>query len=274
MSSDDESDDVREREDDDEIVDDEDDGDEDGDEIVDDEIIGRFLMNLRVDPIQAMKDLQMYPQLASVIENDSNRIATLLKPYPNAQNEILRSSASNLIPKLVNLLKQNSIAIQSIQNTVNHLMKFSEWKSKIPTKYYSLTSPEDLVEVVKILNFSDDGVIHTDRRRIDLAGKKYHIFFISDPNLKIGHWTCGIKNQTGDRHLKFYFDSFGSVFPSSLDRYMSKTVMVNTKQVQYKNSNSCGLYCLYVCQTYSKLCDVSNKQYNAEVFERIVKMLD
>ena len=56
------------------------------------------------------------------------------------------------------------------------------------------------------------------------------------------HWCCWYKNGNN----KYYFDSFGTVPPKEIIKYLGSPIMYSTYQIQQFNDTNCGEWCLYV----------------------------
>jgi len=96
----------------------------------------------------------------------------------------------------------------------------------------------------------------------DLFHNRGHFILFNpsdDPNEPVGHWTCCIRQQGGDRKRKdkcIYFDSYGEplkdhrVLKILKDKY--KTIEMNDKRFQQYGTNLCGFWCLF-CITLNKL---------------------
>ena len=56
------------------------------------------------------------------------------------------------------------------------------------------------------------------------------------------HYCCWYKNGNN----KYYFDSFGTVPPKEIIKYLGSPIMYSTYQIQQFNDTNCGEWCLYV----------------------------
>ena len=56
------------------------------------------------------------------------------------------------------------------------------------------------------------------------------------------HYCCWYKNG----NIKYYFDSFGTVPPKEIIKYLGSPIMYSTYQIQQFNDTNCGEWCLYV----------------------------
>lgn len=66
-----------------------------------------------------------------------------------------------------------------------------------------------------------------------------------DSNKNSGtHWVC--------YYNEYYFDSFGLNPPIELQKYLDKTLIGSSFQVQQFNTNYCGYLCLYILSCLSK----------------------
>lgn len=91
------------------------------------------------------------------------------------------------------------------------------------------------------------------------------------------HWTCFYNGS----HFNFYFDSFGFVPPSKVEKVLNDQYNYNTMRIQSLQSSSCGWYCLMIIRemnrqdnTLDTFTNILNKfindspRYNESVLER------
>lgn len=89
--------------------------------------------------------------------------------------------------------------------------------------------------------FSIDEIPWEDQENI--SSKSFYIFNLDKSTEPGSHWVCVL--LTPHFTNNFYFDSYGTKPPSSLEDFMKKSYSFCKKQLQHKFSTSCGQWCLY-----------------------------
>jgi hypothetical protein len=110
---------------------------------------------------------------------------------------------------------------------------------------------DNLINKWKIKNYG--GCIMSDEIN-KIKDKHYYIINLEDSHKKGSHWVALYYDKN---NISYYYDSYGFIYDEPLNKLL-KNVIYNEKQHQYKNSYTCGYYCLLFILFMSK----NNNNFN------------
>ena len=105
-------------------------------------------------------------------------------------------------------------------------------------KHLTTLSNIDILRIAARYNIAVDGILCRDEVPTDLA-EGYYIINLDKSTNGGTHWTCLVVGRGDD----LYFDSFGVVSPSQIDRLAGRYIY-STVDLQDLNATSCGWWCL------------------------------
>ena len=116
----------------------------------------------------------------------------------------------------------------------------------------------DIIKLVQHLKIPDfRGVFMRDTLPSKPREKECGILNLNKFSQRGSHWVAFYK----DGGKRIYFDSFGQVVPSELQKYLKtdkefdenqRVIQRNTDIVQRENETNCGLLCVYVLHNLSQ----------------------
>ncbi len=116
----------------------------------------------------------------------------------------------------------------------------------------------DIMELVKYFSIPYfKGVFSRDELTGTPEKHECGIMNLNTSTEKGSHWVCYYK----DENKRIYFDSFGQVIPTEIQRYLKTkeefnndepVIQINTDQVQDIGTDICGHLCIYVLDQLSK----------------------
>ena len=99
---------------------------------------------------------------------------------------------------------------------------------------------EKMAKKLKLVNFQC--VMRDELKGKIPKNKECGIINLNTSRENGSHYCCWYKNG----NKKYYFDSFGTVPPKEIIKYLGSPIMYSTYQIQQFNDTNCGEWCLYV----------------------------